>query len=89
MYTILVTRRGGKILRLLLADFMKCESVIVKIRDINRTLICVITDVPYRLASLCGLKRKQAKTSYEDVISPSLIFRRNLPPTCSGCKVLV
>jgi hypothetical protein len=33
-------------LRLLLADFMKCESEIVKIRDRNRPLICVVTDVP-------------------------------------------
>jgi len=86
---MLVTRRGGTTLRLLLTAFMKCKSVIVKIRDRNRTLICVITDVPYRLASPCGLKRKQAKTSYEDVMSPSSIFRRNLLLTCSGCNLLV
>ena len=76
-------------LRLLLADFMKCESVIVRITDRKRMLVCVIPDIPYRLASLCGLKQKQAKTSYDDVISPSLTFRRKLLPTCSGCKVLV
>ena len=76
-------------LRLFLAAFMKCESVTVKIRDRNRTLISVITDEPYRPASLCGHQRKQVKKCYENVVSSSLMFRRNLLPACSGYKVLV